>query len=115
MAQPEAVIKERLVTYMTRMKWNIKITHGNIYQAGLPDLYCVHPNHRQRWIEVKCLNGPYQKGYRFTKDQLEFFPLIAEASVGIWVLATPPDPSEEQIIEQYKLLWKPANWWAFLK
>lgn len=110
MGAPEALIKKKLVEHMERLGWYVIVTHGNMFQAGLPDLYCAHKLHGQRWVEVKHLGS-----YRFTDDQLRVFPELAKRGVQIWVLATHRDPSAEQIQMEYQKLWKPGNWWTYLK
>ncbi len=81
--------------------WFVKETHGNLYQSGLPDLYCVHPVHKQRWVEVK---NPEQ--YSFTNAQLRDFPVISKC-VGVWIMVAATE-------EEYLKLWKPPNWHKYL-
>jgi hypothetical protein len=71
-----------------------------MYQVGLPDLYCTHTTHGQRWIDVK---NP--KGYSFTAAQRKYWPAI-DACVGIWILTSVAD---------YKSLFLPANLWSYWK
>lgn len=91
-------IKERLETY----GWMVLVTHGNAYQSGLPDLYCMHPKYGARWIEVK---NP--KGYHFTAAQMEWFPKFMSCRIGVWVLVG----SEDSELDK---LHGPANWTAYL-
>ena len=76
-------------------------THGNKYQRGFPDSYCVHPKYGQRWIEYK-----RPKVGRYTKDQIKFFPIFEKCGIGVWVLDGEG---------QYDKLFKPPNWRDFLK
>lgn len=76
-------------------------THGNLYQRGFPDLYCTHPKHKQRWIEVKNPDN-----YSFTPAQLENFPLISKGA-GIWILVAATQ-------DEYKKLFQAPNWWKYL-
>jgi len=79
-------------------------THGNLYQKGFPDAYCVHPKFRQRWVEYK-----RPKIGRYTKDQLKWFPVFELCGIKIWVMT---EASEEQ----YKMLVsEPSNWREYLK
>lgn len=100
---PEAKIQEDIIKALRAAEWIVVVTHGNIYQHGLPDLYCAHKLHGSRWLEVKNTKGSYS----FTPAQLELFPLLSSKGVGIWVLGS-AEPSELQ------LLLGPANWWAYL-
>lgn len=85
---PEAVIQEAIIKALKARGWFVIVTHGNIYQQGLPDLMCYHKSFGQRFIEVK---NPYH--YRFTPAQLTCFPEIIKSGVGIWVL-TSAEPQE---------------------
>src|SRR4051794_19788032 len=101
-AGPEAEIQKRLVKYLEARSWLVKQTHGNLFQSGLPDLYCVHGQYGQRWIEVK---NP--KAYVFTPAQRDFFPKLNAVGIGIWILT---DANEYE----YQKLFAPANWHYFL-
>lgn len=83
--------------------WIVKSTHGNTFQYGFPDLYCIHQRYGSRWIEIK---NPL--AYSFTKAQLEFFPQLTECGIGVWILT---DNTEAE----YNKLFKPANWYQFLQ
>lgn len=86
---------------MEKLGWQVMVTNGNLYQVGFPDLYCTHPTHGQRWIDVK---NPAR--YSFTPAQKKLWPAI-DACVGIWIL-TSPDQIET-------VLFKPSNLWSFWK
>jgi hypothetical protein len=101
--KPESVLQSKIVNLLKIHDWFVKQTHGNMFQSGLPDLYCCHSLYGARWIEVKMATG-----YRFTPAQILTFPEFAAKGVGVWVLT---EASEEQ----YKLLFKPANWHMFLE
>lgn len=96
----EAEIQEATENRLLLMKWYVKSTHGNIYQAGFPDLFAAHLKYGLRWIEIK---NP--AGYSFTTAQLEEFPLMAAAGVGIWIVTDPMQVPD--------ILFKPANFWTF--
>ncbi len=100
----EASIAASIKQLLECRGWEVKNTHGNTYQKGFPDAYCLHPVYRQRWVEYK------RPGLgRYTKDQLIWFPVFERCRVGVWVMT---EASEEQ----YKMLvsGKP-NWRDFLK
>src|SRR4051794_9550684 len=96
----EAEIQQAAENRLLLNKWFVKSTHGNIYQVGFPDLFCAHLKYGMRWVEVKNPNG-----YSFTPAQVEVFPQMAAAGVGIWIITDPfqlPD-----------ILFKPPNWWQY--
>lgn len=100
----EADIQAALVKKLRSLEWFVKPTHGNMYQSGFPDLYCAHRKYGQRWVEVKL---PEMKGSRFTAAQLDTFPQLAAAGVGIWILT-----SHEGV--ELRKLFGPPNWYMFL-
>lgn len=82
--------------------WHVIITHGNLYQHGLPDLYAMHRAYGTRWIETK---NPGK--FSFTKAQLESFPMFTAKGVGIWIVTAATE-------DEYMKLFRPANWHLFL-
>ena len=100
-AGPEAKIQDAIVKYLRNLGWYVKNTHGNMFQSGLPDLYCAHKKYGTRWIEVK---NPGK--YAFTAAQLENFPQMTAAGVGIWVLTAGTDA-------EYLKLFERPNWYQF--
>lgn len=99
---PEAKIQEKIVEMLTLRGWFVKSTHGNMYQAGFPDLYACHRSHGSRWIEVK---NPEK--YEFTDAQIRDFTKMAAEGVGIYVLTA-------ATIEEYEKLFKPSNWYTYM-
>lgn len=77
-------------------------THGNLYQSGFPDVYCMHRSYGSRWVEVK---NPL--AYAFTPAQIREFPLMVAHGTGVWVLVAATE-------EEYQKLFKPCNWWHYL-
>ena len=102
---PEGPIKQAIKDFLEARQWAVIITHGNMWQAGLPDLYIAHQNHGTRWVEVK-----YAEKYEFTRDQLRVFPLLTSKGVGIWVLALAHHKNTVELEQEYKKLWLPPNW-----
>lgn len=98
---PERIIQDSLTLLLEGKGWHVMETHGNMYQQGFPDLYCVHDTHRQRWIEVK---NPTK--YEFTPAQLDNFPIVSRVS-GIWILVAATE-------EEYQKLFEPQNWYLYL-
>lgn len=99
---PEAVIQNQLIAFLTLRQWYVKETHGNMFQAGFPDLYATHYKHGIRWIEVK---NPLK--YSFTPAQLEDFPKLSANGTRIWILTAATE-------SEYAKLFKEANWHTFL-
>lgn len=85
--------------------WFVKSTHGNMYQAGFPDLFAAHSKFNYRWIEVKL---PGMVGSRFTPAQIEWFPKFVANGSGIWILTSVCQ-------EEYDKLFKACNWWHYLE
>lgn len=99
---PERIIQNKLVIKLKGLGWVVRETHGNAYQNGFPDLYAAHKSYGARWIEVKNPDS-----YSFTAAQMEFFPQLTSVGVGVWILISDTE-------DEYKKLFKPANWWLYL-
>ncbi len=99
---PEWYIQQAIITRLTLEGWFVKSTHGNMYQAGFPDLYVCHRGHGTRWIEVK-----NALSYKFTDAQIRDFTKMAAEGVGIYVLTSDSD-------EEIKKLFRPSNWYLYL-
>lgn len=97
---PEAKIQEALVKFLREREWFVKVTHGNMYQHGLPDLFAAKRRYGSRWIEVK-------HTIQFTPAQWEDFPRMVAEGVGIWVLT---DATEAE----YKKLFDKPNLWVYM-
>lgn len=91
----EKLIEGRIRAKLEADGWLTEKTHGNAYQSGFPDLFCHHPQHGTRWIEVKTPKG------RLTKAQRKKFPVWDSFGVKIWVLT-----SEEEV----HMLFGTPNW-----
>lgn len=98
---PEAKIQKAIIILLESKGWFVKPTHGNLYQSGFPDLYCIHTAHKQRWIEVK---NPLS--YRFTIAQLGDFPKISKGT-GIWIMTAASE-------SEYSKLFARPNWHLYL-
>jgi len=97
---PEAYIQEAVIKYLRGLGWYVKVTHGNMFQSGFPDLFCCHSKYGQRWVEIKL---PDMKGSRFTAAQLEDFPKICANGSGVWIMTAATEGA-------YKALFGPPNW-----
>lgn len=100
--RPEAKIQKAVMEKLKINDWYVKSTHGNIYQAGFPDLFCAHKKYGSRWAEVK---NPLS--YSFTPAQRENFLLMAAAGVPIYVIT-----SADQVPD---IFFKPQNLIFFLE
>ncbi len=98
---PEEIIQNAIIKELRNLEWFVKVTHGNMYQFGFPDLFCAHRLYGHRWVEVK---NP--KAFSFTKAQREFFPQFCANGSGIWVAVTPVGIQD--------LLMRPCNWTHYL-
>ena len=99
---PEERIRDEILKLLKLKDWLTKITHGNIFSMGFPDIYAAHRRYGQRWIEVK---NP--RAYSFTPAQVEFFPLLYAHGVGVWILTAGTE-------EEYKKLFDPCNFFQYM-
>lgn len=99
---PEAKIQDSIVAFLRLRGWTVMQTHGNMFQQGFPDLYCLHPVYGAKWVEVK---NP--KRFTFTPAQRAYFPLVNAAGHGIWVLVAATE-------EEYAKLFRDPNWFTYL-
>lgn len=101
---PEARIQKELRDFLAIRNWFVKVTHGNMFSEGLPDLIACHYSYGIRFIEVKL---PDMKGSKFTPAQMRDFPMFSANGCGIWVLTGATEL-------EYGKLFKPANFWQYL-
>lgn len=99
---PERIIQDALIMFLQARGWFVKETHGNMFQSGIPDLFCTHRKYGHRWVEVK-----QREGYCFTPAQLEYFPLFEANGSHIWILCAATE-------DEYQKLFKPSNWYQYL-
>lgn len=100
----ETKIRDAIRDMLKARKWRSHIMHGNAYQFGIPDLYCMHREYGQRWIDAKVAGK-----YSFTKAQKQTWPIWHfQYKVGIWILT-----GDEQ--NQYDRLFGPPNWLDYWK
>jgi len=93
----EYFIQRDLIVYLEARGWLVERIVGNIYQSGLPDLYCFHPKWGSRWIDVKVAGH-----YSFTKAQKRKWPIWSHYGLGVWILT-----GADQ--ENYDKLFAPPN------
>jgi len=102
-SRPEDFIKADLVEFLTARGWHVEATHGNVYQTGFPDLYCMHTQWDDRWIDCKVAGR-----YKFTRAQIIKWPLWELHKGRIWILTAATD-------EEYAKLFKPPNFRDYWK
>ncbi|TRZ53752.1 MAG: hypothetical protein D4S01_00740 [Dehalococcoidia bacterium] len=102
---PEYKVQQTIIKMMRRKGWFVKVVPGSAFLSGMPDLFTTHKIFGIRLVEVKL---PKMKGSRFTKAQLETFPLLTSHGAGVWVLTSDSDT-------EYAKLKQPPNWYKYLK
>lgn len=102
--RPEEIIQDAIIKMLMTKGWYVKVTHGNMYQSGFPDLFVCHSRYGQRWIEVKL---PQMKRSKFTGAQLEDFPKLCANGSGVWILTAATS-------YEYEKLFKTPNFHQYL-
>ncbi|REJ65605.1 MAG: hypothetical protein DWQ31_16835 [Planctomycetota bacterium] len=100
---PEWYLQRDLVEFLEARGWLVEPMHGNLYQKGIPDLYCFHRRYGERWIDCK-IEGQYT----FTKAQRQKWPQWEKKGIGIWILTAATQ-------REYDKLFKPPNWRDYWK
>lgn len=96
----EEKIREGIIRKMRYLEWYVQIMHGNLFTKGFPDLFTAHIRYGIRLIEVK---QPDETKSYFTAAQIETFPKMEAAGVGIWILVSDSD-------QEYSKLFQAPNW-----
>lgn len=103
MQKPETKIQYEIRVFLLARGWTSLNMTGNAYQKGVPDLYCHHPEHGKRWVEVK-----RKDRYDFTNWQLIIFPQLEASGDQIFIMNAPT-------LQQYLILFGEPNWRHYLK
>lgn len=104
-SRTEAKIQDDIIRMFRHLGWFCKETHGNLFQAGFPDVFCTHTSYGHRWIEVK---DPKRTGDIFTPAQHIVFPQLCANGSGVWVMTA-------ATVEEYdKVLKGRPNWIFYL-
>jgi hypothetical protein len=69
--------------YLRYKGWHVEKTHGSQFQEGFPDLYIMHPQYGQRWIECKVIRD---RQIHFERSQQTKFPIWIAHGVKIWIV-----------------------------
>jgi hypothetical protein len=95
---PEWHIQQAIIKKLRSLGWHVVVTHGNMFQQGLPDLFCCHKMYGIRLVEVK---NPLS--YRFTPAQVHQFPLLYANGCQVHVLV------------EIAKLFKPSNYHHYMR
>ena len=97
--------QSRLMKFLRARGWVVENMHGNMYQSGIPDLYCFKKEYGERWIDVK-VEGQYS----FTKAQIIKWPQWESAGIGIWILTGSTQRDYDRLFEKPNMrdYWKPS-------
>ncbi len=96
----EAIIQNAIIAELERLGWMVEVMHASALLKGIPDLFCAHWNYGHRWVEVK-----KPVGYKFTRAQLEKFPVFISHRSPIWIATS--------AVGIQQLLMEPSNYWHF--
>lgn len=99
---PESVVQSKILAYLRTRGWFVVVTHGNMFQSGLPDLFACHSKYGARWIEVK---DPERRGDIFTAAQHEVFPKLCANGSGVWVLVGATESEYEKLFGRPNWAW----------
>jgi hypothetical protein len=100
---PEYTIQAKFIEYLELRGWRVERMIGNQLQMGIPDIYCMHPEFGERWVDLK---NPAD--YEFTKAQRYKWPKWKEHGTGIWIITGWSD-------KEYAKLFDPPNWEQYWK
>ena len=107
MKQDETIkIGDPLRIYMEHKGWKLIKTHGNQFQAGLPDYYAMHRHYSPRWIETKIHGRP------LTPAQTRLFPIMLSLNVPLWIIDGHDFRGEQglqRLKTAYNKLFQPSN------
>lgn len=101
---PEQKVREDIVKMLRYKGWFVKITHGSMYQSGLPDLIACHRTYGIRFIEVKL---PGMIGSKFTPAQIQDFTSFSANGCQVWILTGDSE-------SEYAKLFAKGNWYTYL-
>jgi hypothetical protein len=94
---PEAIIQKNFIVYLRERGWEVERMIGNELQKGIPDIYVMHPEYGDRWIDLK---NP--SDYEFTTAQIIKWPKWEAHGKGIWIITGWSD-------DDYAKLFQPPN------
>lgn len=101
--EPEERTQAKLIDLLKTQGWHVERMLADIWQNGIPDLYCYRRPEGERWVEVK-----RRASYTLTLRQRQKFPKWEKAGIRIWILTAATEA-------QYNLLFQPPNWRDFWK
>jgi len=105
---PEHKIQSAIIKMMIRYGWFVMNMHGNMFQKGVPDLFCCHAQYGHKWVEIKLpTDHPEGKRSKYTPAQLETFPILCTHGSPVWTLTAATH-------SEYKKLFSECNWHVYL-
>ena len=85
--------------HLKSLGWYTIKMHGGIFQARLPDLYCMHPRYGTRWVELKTPIG------KLSQAQITEFTRWWKYGVKVFILTS---------VSDYPKLFGPSNLQTFI-
>lgn len=104
--RPEDQLKEKIKSFLAQRGWLVEHTHGNVYQKGLPDLYCWNEQLGiHRWVDVKMPNR-----HTYTKDQCQKWTYWESKGLGVWIMMGASEGWYQKLFEppNFREYWKPS-------
>lgn len=99
----ESKIRDDIKAYLKSEGWTVVVTHGNQWQAGVPDILAYSQWVGHRWIDVK-----RPKRNTLTKAQRALWPVWHKSGLGVWIM----EAADE---ENFMRLLRPPNWLDYWK
>jgi hypothetical protein len=101
------LVGEPFRTYLTSFGWHTEKTHGNQYQEGFPDIYCMHSKFSPRWVEFKVFD---EYGHiTLTQPQKVKFQIWTLCNIPIFIIAADDLRGEKHLILRERLYKKLFN------
>jgi hypothetical protein len=105
----ESVAQRAFQDAMEERGWVTKNMHGSKFQAGFPDVFCVHPSFGIRLVEVKMSWG------RLTPAQRHEFHRLSSGGASIWIVEFNwPLDSNQIAMRCNQVKSSKANWHQYL-
>lgn len=106
---PESSIQNKIIEFLELRGWLVEKMHGNVFQKGIPDLYCFNPDLNppeglHRWVDVKV------KGQNtYTKAQCQKWPKWENRRLGVWIMMEATEEEYAKLFGEpnFRQYWKP--------
>lgn len=107
---PESQFKQNFKKFLEKRGWIVMYMPSSVYSMGWPDLLLCHPKFKcQKWVEAKV------HGRVLRTTQINRFKELASCGVDVWVIEGDDKSIERDFQFQLELLFKPANWYMYIK